>query len=384
MNLSKRNCVWPKVFCLWGIVFLLTFCQVNGIQGAESFKELDEATRLFEKIYEHRKSIQNAHFKIKGTSTDYEHPFVWDIAFEGDRIRCDKTSGDRTFSNCVSCFWPSVHLTFDSKPLPNTVSPLYVNEIGQSPHLLPHDARIPDTRYIGIHPCSLYQQALILKTFFDIHSTLSGGLSSISITETDLEKDPCWKLAWQQKIIDIPADPNSGRIVTGAYYFSRNHEDNIRRVEISDSKGWKNRLDVQLQRHKKSGFWFPAHCFHQEHDRRKNKVEQEEYDIEILKLNEPLDPRLFTLADSTTLPVGTPVIWEARMDPPGQGPLTWTGDSIATGYHGDPRSGVMSAEIGLPPTVKRPWGIVILGNLALISAFAIFHILRIRQRRMTK
>jgi len=102
--------------------------------------------------------------------------------------------------------------------------------------------------------------------------------------------------------------------------------------EISDGRGSKrfDTVDVDVALHEPSGLWFPvhSHCRNGSRNDAGEKLERDEdCAIEVISLNQPIPPEVFTFA-GIGVPVGWPVSDHTRPDIDGQ--LAWDGRAVAS------------------------------------------------------
>lgn len=95
-------------------------------------------------------------------------------------------------------------------------------------------------------------------------------------------------------------------------------------------------VDVSASLHEPSGIWFPTRFHYQRSagdqavEQVKTEEEEEEGTVEIISLNEPIPPEVFTFA-GVGVPIGWPVSDRTRPDV--SGPLAWDGKSAVSVEH---------------------------------------------------
>ena len=86
-------------------------------------------------------------------------------------------------------------------------------------------------------------------------------------------------------------------------------------------------LENELSQDSASGLWYPSRWVYEY--QKGTLVEREENFLEVISINQPIDPKRFTLADIESLiPLGTPVIWKLDSPPPAKGMFLWDGKKV--------------------------------------------------------
>jgi hypothetical protein len=103
---------------------------------------------------------------------------------------------------------------------------------------------------------------------------------------------------------------------------------------IGQEGGLHNTIETTPVLHKSSGCWYPAKWVYERHENGK-LTKKEEVSVELISLNEPIDPALFTLNGLERLKPDTRVNWLASSPPPpAEGSLLWNGKDIVSGRPG--------------------------------------------------
>ena len=142
-------------------------------------------------------------------------------------------------------------------------------------------------------------------------------------TSTTLNGIDCWKVEY------ISSDDRTVRtwIAPGMGFGVLRME-----VQFEDSAGvpFLSRSDCTLAQDKVSGIWFPHLFSYRRHVRGKVEIE-EDLEVQVVSLNQALDPKLFTLEGIDCLPSGEQVSWVSNTPAPASGYLIWNGRELVSG-----------------------------------------------------
>ena len=133
----------------------------------------------------------------------------------------------------------------------------------------------------------------------------------------------CWRVSY--------TTPKGGTV---AYWVDPERGYNVLRIEGAFTsfagKPIVDRVDCDLQ--KVEGLWFPRSCRYRRTEEGGKVTSQEDLEVEVVSLNEPIDPEVFSLQGIDIIPEDATVVWVSDREPPvekpGIGSLKWDGEKL--------------------------------------------------------
>jgi hypothetical protein len=139
-----------------------------------------------------------------------------------------------------------------------------------------------------------------------------------------------------QKIVSSSRMDNGTRSLTvwiapSQGYAVRKIDYEAERTDIKKTKilsKEKTLVEIDVKQHQPDGIWFPSHWKLITHNENGLRAEHE-VTVDVISLNEPIDPELFSLSNISLLRKGTPVSWLLSSAPPAKtGRLIWDGKNV--------------------------------------------------------
>jgi hypothetical protein len=335
-------------------MMFIFYCSLAFLPAGVDGPQVD-ADRLQRQVIEYRKRLNSGHIvyhtklfqKGKREPANDRKTEVW---FEGKKIRNDiwgrfyYNVGIKDVVRRIHCHhcekeghlidYPGLQ-EWQGKPMAMDLQPLSWYPSKQNP------AYVTDPRMVGLAPLSL---AMLSSLNLDRNNWL---------VRKDQYNRTIERGRWQEKkaykiSFNIPPDQKISIWVVPEYGPS------VVRIECHDKMIY---TQLECAYAQKFGFWYPVHYVY-EYMRDNQSDQKEVADIEVLSLNEPIDPEIFQLK-GMQIPVGTPVSTD-------QGILIWNGKELVP--EEAPLRNVYRSGVGLRQWLL--WGTSLV--LALLAAFFVY------------
>lgn len=286
------------------------------------------AVDLLAGVVAQRQSITSLVADVTSTTSDIADSRAnseWKGRFwiDGDRLRCDRvvscspeqSATKCTTTDCFNCLAPNLHVHFSaSSPFFGAQYAVTVSDLGQ----LPFTYYCPDLRFCGINPFRFLETPRSPPLSKE---TLARYESMSTLKEAVLGGQLCWLIEYV-----FPG-------TTQRFWLRRDPSPFILRAEVEWELG--NRRVVQTIAaqpwdDRETGISLP-HTLHFERFEDGLPTTREETLIQVLLINEPVDPTVFALQVMPFIPKDTDIHWVSTTRPPLPGRMIWNGEEIVPG-----------------------------------------------------
>ena len=372
-------------FVVWVTVFLFLAVPQNLVGD-----DRNKAISIFENCIAYRNSIEsmecilNVQRKLRnGSKTNGR----LEIVLTGDKIRAKKLEDNRPIYLFVNCFQPNSFGFLNLQPnvlsarKPDTDS--HSNEASNLNFayltLINNDAlknnspeerarfqffdwrdnALPNPRQMGqnqVEYVDLFGHNRSLDVY--LQALIAVG-SDIEVLDELIDSKNLTKVFFTLPIklqLDVDIEVKS----RFAFWFDLECGSTIRKISSSiDQTSLTIELSNEIQQDKRTGIWYPCKWKFVEKSGGYDLIE--DYELEMVSINQPIAPKFFDLSSVKELIPGTNVRWELDSPPPAKGKLVWDGKKVV---------GISDYNIGL--ATARNWSsrrlFMICVNTAGISA----------------
>ena len=170
------------------------------------------------------------------------------------------------------------------------------------------------------------------------------------------------------------------------YWVNPNQDNQIVKIAVNffesddNHKSYEQIVKLTLKKDEKSGLWFPSKMKHVENDLDNKKKSEQDFDIEVISLNQPINPSRFASLKAMGFPPGTRVY--GYPNPEGRFDQIYDGNEIRDMKYTDNLSPKAEEAIPVnPPPAKRsyPWIIV---TISLAVIMLLQHLIRKRKNKI--
>jgi hypothetical protein len=329
---------------------------------------------------ENRKKIQRYHIEVECSSFDRYHPHSQTIVgrsffVDGDSMRYDTKYKRKVHFKDESDFYSLIHIWTKDQFIEYLSG---ADEAGEkwAVSIKPRDEETdnanplpPDIRSLGFNPCG-YLSSAIENYVGDTER------SNLSVTDELLNGVPCKKIEYTHakygSVRTYWIAPSLGySVIRMMVYY-----DGIPRESTQElSAPMTNCTDVEVSEYKNTGLWFPKTMNFVRTNKATEEIElKQEFNINIVSLNERIAPEIFTLK-ALNMPAGTPVM---LMPESIDNNYFWDGYDIKSEF------GVPYAKSDEPKSHSFLRTILILIGLGLICAACIAKYIELRQNNKKK
>jgi hypothetical protein len=293
--------------------------------AAHSQAPLPTVAEVEKQVLDHRRSIQRGELVFQSKTYTDGAPArerVTRIWFEADAMRCDVTlrydPNEHPHREIYgrNCEKEGHDLNYSEQKFPGTTLALGLHKgdasgRGNASHMM------LDPRLLGMAPDS---SPNLVKCHLDSFVGRRERKPP-TIRQASWKGIDCWLIEYtilQGRSVRIWIDPRRGPSVVRLEFEGISREQR----PLVDS------VESDLREYSPSGMWYPQSCVYERHIDGK-LVEKEVVDVEVVSLNEPLDPEVFRLA-GMRIPGHLPI---TGLDSPIGKELWWNGEEIVELYN---------------------------------------------------
>jgi hypothetical protein len=317
-------------------------------------EHFEEVTAVLQKLIAARESVQSGHFRltIDKTITNVDRKKLLDnkdkedvaidIIFQGEKQKVEEKRVHSRLFMLVNCLAPETMTFYNPQPSALWDTP----DKKWDPFVVVYD-RVRDSskpdmvpsNHLAYEPCrwgiitedSAEAKDYSLARFFTLkkEKIIYTYPRRCSIDHEVYQGDDCTHIMWEfgpkETINPSPQD----QVNCFDFWIIPKKSYIVRKAEINGKlHGWKRSLENEAAEYKQSGLWFPTRWTY--HEERQNGSVQghEECRLEILSMNEPIDPKELTLASIKELKEGTFAYFRTKNIATEDSRQIWNGNEI--------------------------------------------------------
>ena len=323
----------------------------------------EKAISIFENCIASRNSIQSMECILKihrKLRNDTKTESYLEMMMDGDKIRAKKIEDNRPIYLFVNCYQPNSFGFLNLKPKilsqiksePGTQPKEETNKLNFAYLVLMNndalkndtpeerarfqffdrtDNALPNPRWMGQNPdeyADLFGHNRNLDADFAV---LKKGANDIQVLNELVDGKNLTKVFFTLPV-RMRSDASSGNppiVITQqyAFWFDLECGSTIRKVWSSLGRSaLMTELSNEIQQDKRTGIWYPNKWKFVKKSGGYDLIE--EYELEMISINQPIPPKNFDLPSAKELIPGTNVRWEMDSPPPAEGKLVWDGKKV--------------------------------------------------------